>query len=343
MPKGTGRDRKFFLSIFLLVGLAGCISTPAPAYTPQPTPGSTMMPASATPSPPPFRIVGYVTDAVDPETIQYDKLTHINYAFLLPRADGTFAALADPGKITRIVQGAHARDVKVLISVGGWGLAAEFESLAGEASTRSVFISGVAAILKQYGLDGVDIDWEYPEVGSSMQNYLALMRELRGALPGQLLTSAVPALGGARYDLPERDLQSYFDTVDFLNLMAYDGGTPHSPYTYSVAALDYWLGAGLSPAKAVLGVPFYARDAGSQSMPYYQLVQADAGASALDEFSLGGVEYNYNGIPTIERKTRLAMQRASGVMIWALEDDAQGPAASLLTAIYATAHATQAP
>jgi len=176
-----------------------------------------------------------------------------------------------------------------------------------------------------------------------MQNYLALMRELRGALPGQLLTSAVPALGGARYDLPERDLQSYFDTVDFLNLMAYDGGTPHSPYTYSVAALDYWLGAGLSPAKAVLGVPFYARDAGSQSMPYYQLVQADAGASALDEFSLGGVEYNYNGIPTIERKTRLAMQRASGVMIWALEDDAQGPAASLLTAIYATAHATQAP
>lgn len=343
MPKGIDRYRKSFLPIFLLASLAGCLAMPAPARTPQPAPGDTVMPASATPAPRPFRIVGYVTDAIVPATIQYDKLTAINYAFLLPRPDGTFESLAYPWKIQSIVQSAHDRGVKVLISVGGWGKASEFEALAGEAPTRSVFISGVAELLGQYGLDGVDIDWEYPDPGGSMQNYLALMRELRAALPDQLLTSAVPAIGGPRYDLSKGDLQAYFGTVDFLNIMAYDGGTPHSPYTYSVTALDYWIGAGLPPAKAVLGVPFYARDSGSNSLPYSKLIQADAGASAVDEFNYDGVVYNYNGIPTIERKTRLAMVRASGIMIWALEDDTPGAATSLLSAIYQTAHGTPVP
>jgi chitinase len=211
MLKGIDRYRKHMLSIFLLASLAGCLSTPAPAPTLRPAPGNTVMPPSATPAPRLFRVVGYLTDAIVPATIQYDKLTHINYAFLLPRPDGTFESLANPWKIQSIVQSAHDRGVKVLISVGGWGTASEFEALAGEASTRSVFISGVESILSQYDLDGVDIDWEYPTPGGSMQNYLALMRELRAALPDQLLTSAVPAIGGPRYDLSKRDLQAYFE------------------------------------------------------------------------------------------------------------------------------------
>ncbi|MGD0610973.1 MAG: glycosyl hydrolase family 18 protein [Anaerolineales bacterium] len=333
---------KSLIGFGLLVSLLGCASA-APAPSPTARPTSMPPTASPAPSPAPFRIVGYVTDAVIPTLIPYDQLTHINYAFLLPRPDGTFEAPANPWKIQSIVQSAHARGVKVLISVGGWGQAAEFESLAGESGTRSVFVSGVAALLKQYDLDGVDIDWEYPDPGASMQNYLTLMQALRAALPGQLLTAAVPAIGGARYDLPKSDLQAYFDAVDFLNIMAYDGGTPHSPYTYSVAALDYWLGAGLPPAKAVLGVPFYARDAGTGSLPYSRLIQADAGAAAVDEFNYDGVVYNYNGIPTIERKTRLARARASGIMIWALEDDTPEAATSLLTAIYQTAHGSLTP
>ncbi len=45
----------------------------------------------------------------------------------------------------------------------------------------------------------------------------------------------------------------------------------------------------------------------------------------------------YNGIPTIQAKTRIAMEKASGVMFWALDHDAQGEF-SLVNAIYQTVH-----
>jgi len=45
----------------------------------------------------------------------------------------------------------------------------------------------------------------------------------------------------------------------------------------------------------------------------------------------------YNGIPTVQAKTHLAMEDASGVMFWALDHDAQGEL-SLVNAIYQAAH-----
>ena len=41
----------------------------------------------------------------------------------------------------------------------------------------------------------------------------------------------------------------------------------------------------------------------------------------------------YNGIETIRKKTRLALQRGGGVMIWDLAQDSNGDT-SLLTAIH---------
>jgi chitinase len=59
-------------------------------------------------------------------------------------------------------------------------------------------------------------------------------------------------------------------------------------------------------------------------------------SSNLDQIlHLQNIEY-YNGIPTIQRKTHLAVQRGSGVMIWELSQDADG-ANSLLEAIYQAA------
>jgi hypothetical protein len=48
----------------------------------------------------------------------------------------------------------------------------------------------------------------------------------------------------------------------------------------------------------------------------------------------------YNGIPTIQAKTRLALERAGGVMVWELSQGAAGEA-SLLGAIYRTARGSQ--
>jgi len=322
----------FLVSLGICLLLAGCLrASPISTSTPNPTPHQeeTIPPSSSDT----FRIIGYAPswDTVVSE-VQFDKLTHINYAFLLPKPDGTFDDIERPDILKDIVIYAHGAGVKVLISVGGWGLDEQFEQLAADPKTRATFVAGLARFASDYNLDGVDIDWEYPEAGASSQNFLALMGELRAALPkDKLLTAAVAALGVNAEGIPVEA----FGLVDFINLMVYDkSDTDHSPYPFAVESLDYWSARGLPPEKTVLGVPFYAKPG---ELSFRQLVQSDPQAANLDELTFAGVKNYYNGVSTIQRKTRLAMQRASGMMIWELSQDTSD-STSLLNAIYQIVH-----
>ena len=97
-----------FNRLFSGMALAGVMTLSASAF-------AAMTPTSD------FKVVGYFpswqgsTDAV-----QYDKLTHINYAFLLPNADGTLKPLEGSQTLKALVQKAHAQNVKVGIAIGGW-------------------------------------------------------------------------------------------------------------------------------------------------------------------------------------------------------------------------------
>jgi len=304
--------------------------TPEPTFVPTPVPTTEPTP---TPAPKEFRIIGYVAHWDIVERIQFDYLTHINYAFLIPEADGTFADMPNLWKLKKIVSEAHAANVKVLISVGGWGYDKEFEAMAASPETRAVFVEGHTRFVHDYDLDGADIDWEYPGPGAdSAQNFTALMQELDAVLEpkGKLLTAAVAALG----EHGEGILAEVFDLVDYINVMAYDAsGSDHSPYSYALDALDYWAGRGLPPEKTVLGVPFYSRPG---EAPYQKIVTEFPEAAYVDEFDYNGSRVYYNGIPTIQKKTQLALERASGIMIWALAHDTVD-ATSLLHAIYQAA------
>jgi chitinase len=284
--------------------------------------------ASPTVSPTAFRIVGYVADVDGSvEQIQFGKLTHINYAFLTPNADGTLADLANPSKLDEIVACAHAAGVKVLISVGGWGWDPQFENVAPDPVMRSTFAARLIQFVAAHGLDGVDIDWEYPDPGPSAGHYLSLMKELRAGLPeSRLLTAAVVAEGATGQGI-QADV---FSLVDFLNVMAYDSpGPSHSAYSYAERSLAYWSGRGLPRDKMVLGVPFYSRPV---EVPYRKLVATNAAAPNGDELDYFGTMVNYNGIATIRAKTRLAIDRASGIMAWSLAQDTTD-STSLLGAI----------
>jgi GH18 family chitinase len=273
---------------------------------------------------PSFRVIAYVTAAVVPEAIPYTALTHINYAFLIPNDDGTFAHFPNAWKLETIVAQAQEAGVKVLISVGGWGWHEQFEALAAGPETRSRFVHNLATFVAQYGLDGADIDWEYPRPGQSAGNFLLLIRELRQAMPDRLLTTAVVAYG----DTGAGVLSDTFELFDFVNVMTYDG-PDHGTMAQFEAGLDYWQGRGLPPAKTVMGVPFYARP---NEMTYRRIVAADPQAAYVDAVEYHGSTIHYNGIPTIQNKTRLARERAGGIMFWTLEHDAPGEL-SLLKAI----------
>ena len=287
----------------------------------------TAVPASAQ-----FRVVGYMPSwAGSVDQVQYDKLTIINYAFANPNSNGTLKPIDNTTKLTALVSRAHANNVKVVLSLGGWngGNDSAFESLAGNATARTTFVNACVNVANQYNLDGIDIDWEYPDPGQSATNYGMMMSQLCQAMHsrGKTCSAAVISSGSQGGGVPS----SVFSYIDYIMLMAYDGGagSANSPRSLATASMDYWLGRGLPASKCVLGVPFYGRGPSfSNYRLYNEIVALDPSAPTKD-LSNG---YGYNGIPTIKWKTELALQRGGGIMNWELSGDTHN-STSLMTAI----------
>jgi GH18 family chitinase len=273
-----------------------------------------------------FKVVGYMPSwAGNVDAVQYSKLTHINYAFILPTNTGGLTGVEDANKLRNLITKAHANGVKVSISIGGWnnGNDGAFEAFAGNAGYRTNFTNNVVNLINQYGLDGADIDWEYPDNGNSANNYVLLMTQLANALhpQGKLLTAAVVGENGGSILAP------VFAQVDYLYLMAYDENEfQHSTYSYAQRSLNYWVGRGLPKEKAILGVPFYARP----SWDNYNVLLGKGANPNADVWNNNG----YNGIPTIKSKTNLAFDNGGGVMIWELSGDEGTGANSLVSAIH---------
>lgn len=287
-------------------------------------------PAAQAAYPPGFKSVGYQPSwSSNIGSIPYNKLTHINYAFVLPNANGTLQGTPEPGRLQQLVSGAHASGVKVSIAVGGWnnGNDDNFEILAANANSRTTFVNALINLVNQYNLDGVDMDWEYPDPGAEGDNFTALMRQLGDALHsrGKLLTAAVVSEGPVAQGVQP----AVFAIVDWLNIMAYDGGSPHANYDWSINSVNFWKNRGLPASKAVLGVPFYSRPT---YISYRDLVAQDAANANRDCYN-GNC---FNGLPTIRRKTTWALSNAGGVMNWELSQDTTG-STSLLNAIWETA------
>ena len=266
-------------------------------------------------------LVGYMPSwQGEADALQYTRLTHINYAFVVPSpsGDGSLGSVENPSKLKQIVEQGHAHGVKVSIAVGGWTdlKNSGFELLSASPAGRETFVDTVLKFLDAYNLDGVDIDWEYPQGAVQSEHYALMMHLLADRLhaKGTILSAAVADGDENGGGIPTE----VFGYIDFVNIMAYDGDGEegHSPYSLAESALDYWLGRGLPRAKAVLGVPFYARP----SWKTYKALLVKGADPHADAFK----DDWYNGMDTIAKKTQLAMERGSGIMIWELSGDVQG-------------------
>ncbi|MES2661179.1 MAG: glycosyl hydrolase family 18 protein [Verrucomicrobiota bacterium] len=288
-------------------------------------------------------VVAYVPNWIDLEqfskTIGYSKLTHINIAFENPEDAG--GKLSFNPQNTALITRARAKNVKILVSIGGGSASSDEEMRTRyfnllEDGKRAAFVNKIAAYITLHKFDGVDVDLEGPAIN---ENYGKFIRELSKALkPEGKLLSAALSQGYGGNKVPE----SVFKHFDFLNIMAYDAtgnwdpDNPgqHSSLAFAKSNVTYWLNRGLPKSKAVLGVPFYGYGFGeayaNEGYSYQKIVATYPGAENLDQV---GNTIWYNGIPTIEAKTRYVIDRnLAGVMIWSLDNDAKGPK-SLLNAI----------
>lgn len=289
-----------------------------------------------------FKVVGYYAPSIPPEKLPMNLLTHINYSFAIPAKTGdTLLPLGNPETLKSLVKVAHQHKKSVFVSIGGWGIGDEggddtrFHKMAERAQGRHTFVRNVMQFVRNYQVDGVDLDWEYPDENSpSADHYVSLVSELADSLhkKGKKLTAAVISYGAKGGGVKKEA----FDKMDWLNLMAYDadyGPTyviAHSPYSLAVKSLDYWIKErGLPAHKAVLGLPFYSKKGMGNYGPGYSDLIKD-GASPYDDYWKGAF---YNGTITIENKTKLARQSGcGGLMIWEIALDTTDDT-SLLKAI----------
>lgn len=254
----------------------------------------------------------------DIDKLDVRQITHLNYSFGLiynDEKDETNAALKDPAHLHEIwlspkVQADLQKlpalrkqnpDLKVLLSVGGWG-ARGFSGAAASKETRKVFIQSAQEIVEKYGLDGIDLDWEFPVNGAwglvasqpaDRDNFTALLKELRAAFgTRKLVTIAV----GANAESPKSwvDVKAIAPSLDYINLMTYDMayGTQYfnsnlydSSHWPTVAAADKYsadfvvnnyLAAGLKPSQMNLGIGFYGRVPKRAVEPGIDWTKADA-------------------------------------------------------------------
>ncbi len=248
------------------------------------------------------KIVGYYYGKGRPgyqlSQVPVEELTHLIYSRAMPAVAGN-CELAHPDldipslKALTVLRARNPR-LLVLLSVGGWSGSTYFSDIAATASARRQFSASCLEIVEKYGLDGLDIDWEYPVTGgkrtdhkrkSDKENFVLLLKQLRGDLDAfgherhLLLTIAST---GYRNHLNDLSLKEMADILDWFNLMGYDFNemqqkrTSHHSglfswaatskldsdaikYANSDAAVQWYLDQGVLPEKIVLGVPFYGQ------------------------------------------------------------------------------------
>lgn len=277
-----------------------------------------------------FKVIGYYSGDLfnEPvEKLQTDKLTHVIYAFLIPKEDGTLVDLEKPEQLRELTEKAHQDGAKVFIALGGWSykgkpLVSVFETVAASREKREILIDNICSLVTEYDLDGVEVDWEHPNA-NTIGDYEQLILELKAALDlvGKELTAALNGAWSttAGPEVSKLLTDTCLEKFDFINVMAYDmNNENHSPLWFAETSIDYWLNRGVPAEKIVLGMPLYARPSWMQ---YRHLVEQNLEYAYGDYASTEPLESYYNGINTLREKTLIALRKAGGVMLFDVNED----------------------
>lgn len=219
------------------------------------------------------------------------QITHINYAFANIKdgcvIEGSETDTETIKKLNALKQ--VNKDLKILISIGGWSWSKFFSDAVLTDSSREVFANSALAFMQKHKIDGIDLDWEYPgQIGDSniyrpedKDNFTAILKLLREKLDSlstkeneYLLTIATGANQNYLDHTNMKEAQKY---LDFINIMTYDfhGGwenkTGHNANLNTSEfddneqmisiqlAVEQHINAGIPANKIILGVPFYGR------------------------------------------------------------------------------------
>ena len=297
-------------------------------------------------------IVGAYLMGVRNELPDVNLVTHINYAF--GHVNETFdgVLLPEGNGLSQVVGLKKVKpSLKVLLSIGCWG-SGRFSEMASDPLKRKSFARDCARIVKESGLDGIDIDWEYPGSGlagissspDDKTNFTLLMRDLRTSL-GKRKLLTIASVCNADYI----DFKAVLPYLDYVNVMSYDMGTQqthhaalyrsvYSGHCTADEAVRKHIDAGVPRQKIVMGMPFYGRGVEGY-VPYREGESSDVEfwddtakvPMILD--SLGNMLFGYENARSIAEKCRYIVSGGlRGGMYW--EYNADNATHDLARAVY---------
>lgn len=229
-------------------------------------------------------IIAYYTgDDKSINDYEVNKLTHIIYSFChLKDGKLTVDNSSDSLTIKHLVSlKTKNPNLKIMLSLGGWGGCAPCSEVFSTANGREVFAKSVKEVNDYFKCDGLDLDWEYPTIEghpghlyqlADKDNFTDLIIRLRKVLGDKNELSF--AAGGFQKFLDQSvDWKKIMPLLDRVNIMSYDLVNGYSKVTghhtplYSTnekeestdKAVSYLLKLGIPANKLVIGAAFYTR------------------------------------------------------------------------------------
>lgn len=209
----------------------------------------------------------------DPETF-----THLVYAFGNFNDNYDGVVIKYPEKLKAMAELKKQNpELKVILGLNDYRKPG-FSEMTSDKNKRKAYVKSVKQIVKEYNLDGVDLDWEFPttEKGGHTarpdddKNYVKLAKELRKALGKDKWISYYSNNSGRFID--HKGMLPY---VTYVNVSGYnlavprEGQTPlHQSPLYSGKKTGSWcvskaverhLDLGIPKEKLLMGIPFFGR------------------------------------------------------------------------------------
>jgi chitinase len=178
----------------------------------------------------------------NPETLPLEKLTHIIFSFT-EVIDGEMKFPEDTLglMLKRLVKERKKHpNLKVMVACGGWTGSKGFSDMAMTDEGRKKFVESALKFIKEYDIDGLDIDWEYPGLPgdnnpyhpADKENFTKLMCGLKTGMNNicdYLVLSWASAGWEMAFDFIELD--KVMQCVNYINVMSYDLAGGGDPYT----------------------------------------------------------------------------------------------------------------
>lgn len=205
------------------------------------------------------------------------------------------------------------RKLRLGVAGGQW------KTMVANESARTNFAAKTLEILQKYNLDGVDLDFEWPENAAEYKNYSDAIVKMRQVLGKNVFFTV--SLHPVSFKITKEAIAA----VNFISYQCYGPAISRFPIQQfkddAKAATDY----GIPKKKLIMGVPFFgtAGKAGEQIGYFDMVTKGGLTDPSLDQITYtDGKTYVFNGLNTIREKMKYTYENGlGGIMSWDLATD----------------------